>query len=262
MKNSTSKRLKNQFGNWALITGSTSGIGHELALQLASAGFNLIITGRSERKLNTLSTDLLDKHKIEVLPITGDLSHKTEVDYLVEETEHLPIQIAILNAGFGTSGKFLTSNIEEELNLVDVNCKAVLQLCYHFGNRMSYRGNGAIVLLSSIVAFQGVPNAANYAASKAYIQSFAEAIAIELKPKGVKVLSAAPGPVNTGFAYRADMEMGNAQNPKMIAEQIIKNLLSGWTNQNPRLQLKNASSIWKNHDHGKCNGWIYEASSE
>lgn len=219
----TVQRLKTTYGNWALITGATSGIGKELATTLAQAGFNLVITGRRKELLNSLSTEMFDAYQVETIPIPGDLSEKESVASLLKETSHLNIGIVILNAGFGTSGQFIHADIETELNLIDLNCKSVIQMSHHFANKMIEESRkGAIVLLSSMVAFQGVPNAANYAASKAYVQSLGEAMARELKPSGVDVLCAAPGPVASGFSERANMQMGMSLSPEDIATPILK----------------------------------------
>ena len=223
LKNKTIDRLKKDYGNWALVTGATSGIGKALSTKLAEIGFNLVITGRREKRLNSLSTEFFELYNVESIPIVGDLSHKETVDSLLEETNHLSIGIVILNAGFGTSGKFINSDIENELKLVDLNCKAVLHMVHHFSSKMKDENRkGALVLLSSIVAFQGVPNATNYAASKAYIQSFGEGLARELKPVGIDVLCAAPGPIKSGFADRANMKMGMSLLPEDIVIPIIK----------------------------------------
>ncbi|GAA0872979.1 SDR family oxidoreductase [Gangjinia marincola] len=222
LKNKTVDRLKKNYGNWALVTGATSGIGKAFATKLAESGFNLVITGRREEQLNSLSTEFFDQHKVEAIPIVGDLSQKKAIESLLEETNHLSIGIVILNAGFGTSGEFINSNIQNELNLVDLNCKSVLEMLHHFSNKMKAETRkGAIVLLSSMVAFQGVPNAANYAASKAYIQSLGEGLARELKPLGIDILCAAPGPVKSGFADRANMKMGMSLSPYDVALPII-----------------------------------------
>jgi len=95
----------------------------------------------------------------------------------------------------------------------DVNCRAVAALTHHFGARFAARRRGGLVLLSSRVAFQGVPRAANYAATKAYVQSLAEGLAHELRPFGVDVIACAPGPIRSGFGQRANMTMGLAQTP-------------------------------------------------
>jgi short-subunit dehydrogenase len=98
-----------------------------------------------------------------------------------------------------------------------VNCAAVLAQAHHFGSRFAERGRGGLVLLSSIVAFQGVPRAAHYAATKAYVQTLAEGLGRELQPLGVDVLACAPGPVRSGFAARADMQLGATVAPETVA---------------------------------------------
>ncbi len=222
LSNKTINRLKTTYGNWALITGATSGIGRELAIKLAESGFNLVITGRREQELNKFSITLTECCAVEIIPVTGDLSQKQNIETLLEKISDLSMGIVILNAGFGTSGKLINATIEDELNLVDLNCKTVLQMAHYFANKMKRESRkGALVFLSSIVAFQGVPNAANYAASKAYVQSLGEGMARELKPFGIDVLCAAPGPVKSGFAKRANMKMGNALEPKNIVVAIL-----------------------------------------
>ncbi|WP_367390599.1 SDR family NAD(P)-dependent oxidoreductase [Lewinella sp. LCG006] len=127
-----------------------------------------------------------------------------------------------MNAGYGTSGKFIDASMDQEVNMLDLNCKSVLQLTHYFANKMKADGQkGAIVFLSSIVAFQGVPNAANYAATKAYVQSLGEALAVEFKAEGIDILCAAPGPVQSGFSQRANMIMGNALSVEAVGVPII-----------------------------------------
>ncbi len=105
--------------------------------------------------------------------------------------------------------------------MLDVNCRALMALSWHWGQRFAQRGRGGMVLLSSIVGFQGMPYAAHYAATKAYVQTLAEALHVELAPLGVDVLAAAPGPTNSGFAARANMQMGAALQPEEIAQPIL-----------------------------------------
>ena len=175
----TIERLKRNYDEWVLITGATSGIGKELALKFGEAGFKLIITGRREKELTELSTYLFDQYKTETIPVRGDLSKEQDIHDLLEETKHLEIGVAILNAGFGTSGRFIDSDLEQEKNMLDLNCKSVLILSHQFVQKMrNQKKKGAIVLMSSMVAFQGVPNAANYAATKAYVQSLGEALTV------------------------------------------------------------------------------------
>ncbi len=219
----TIKRLRKNYGEWVLITGATSGIGRELAIKFGEAGFKLVITGRREKQLKKLSTQLFDDYGTESIPIQGDLSNRKDIDTLLREIDHLKIGIAILNAGFGTSGKFINSDIEQEMNMLELNCKTVLIMAHYFANKMKKQSKkGAIVFLSSMVAFQGVPNAANYAATKAYVQSLSEALALELKNEGIDVLAAAPGPVASGFADRANMKMDMSLRSEDIGVPIIQ----------------------------------------
>ena len=150
LNQNTIKRLKSNYGEWVLITGASSGIGKALALKFSEAGFRLIITGRRENVLNDLSTDLFDRYKTEVIPIAGDLSNSSEVQELIDKTVHLEIGIAVLNAGFGTSGKFVNADIDKEINMLHLNCRALTILTHHFANKMkNQKQRGAIVLMSS-----------------------------------------------------------------------------------------------------------------
>ena len=108
--------------------------------------------------------------------------------------------------------------------MLRVNCAALMKLTHHFSGQFIGRGGGGIILLSSMVGFQGTPYAANYAATKAYVQSLAEALAVELRPYGVDVLAAPPGPVASGFADRAGMRMGMALKPSDVGVPILKAL--------------------------------------
>jgi hypothetical protein len=219
----TIHRLKNTYNEWVLVTGATSGIGREIALKFGEAGFKLIITGRRESELENLSTYLFDQFKTESIPLPGDLSKTDSVNHLLEQTKHLSIGIAVLNAGFGTSGKFMEADLNKEMNMLDLNCKAVMIMAHALANKMKHQPKkGAIVLMSSMVAFQGVPFAAHYAATKAYVQSLGEALAVELKPEGIDVLSAAPGPVSSGFSERANMKMDMTMRPEDVGVPIIR----------------------------------------
>lgn len=223
LSNQTKQRLKTQYGDWAIVTGASSGIGLELATQLASAGFNLIINARNEERLLKVEQQL-KSYKIEVKSVVADLSDKEGVGKIIQSTQDLKVGLLINNAGYGTSGLFVDASLDSEINMLRVNCEAVLALTHFFAQQFKQQGRGGIIFLSSLVAFQGVPYAANYAASKAYIQSFAEALAIELKPFGVSVLAAAPGPVESGFGQRANMKMDNAMAADQLGVPILRAL--------------------------------------
>jgi len=127
-------------------------------------------------------------------------------------------------AGFGTAGNFLDARLDDEIAMLEVNCRAVLALSLHFGRRFAQRGRGGLILFGSLVGYQGTPRAAHYAATKAYVQTLAEALHLELASKGVDVLVSAPGPVDSGFASRARMQMGAAEKPETVARVTLKAL--------------------------------------
>jgi hypothetical protein len=159
----------------------------------------------------------MSEHKVAVLVVSADLAAERGVEELIQATYNLPLGLFIASAGFGTSGEFIKSELASEVNMLRVNAEALLKLTHHFAQRFAAQKSGGIILLSSLVGFQEVPFAAHYAATKAYVQSLAEGLAVELKPYNVDVLAVAPGPVRTGFEARANMKMNVALNPNQIS---------------------------------------------
>ena len=215
------ERLGIAYGPWAIVTGASDGIGREMARRLAEAGLNLILVARRRTALAHLGAELMARHHIATRILAVDLAQDGAVDDIQVATGDLDVGLLIAAAGFGTSGRFLNSQLDQEMEMLQVNCGAVLQLSLGCGRRLAERGHGGIVLMSSIVAFQGVPFSANYAATKAYVQSLAEALHLELAPLGVDVLACAPGPVRSGFASRAGMRMGAALTPVTVAQTTL-----------------------------------------
>jgi uncharacterized protein len=218
------KRLKTRYGSWAVVTGASSGIGREIALRLAKAGLNLVLVARSQAVLEQMAKDLSDRHEIEVRLVVKDLALEKNIEALVAQTQDLDVGLLIAAAGFGTSGAFLNSQLEQELEMLNVNCRALLGLTWHFSRRFAQQQRGGIVLMSSIVGFQGMPFAAHYAATKAYVQTLAEALSVELAPMGVDVLVSAPGPTNSGFGDRAGMKMGKVLSAGEVAQGTLNAL--------------------------------------
>jgi short-subunit dehydrogenase len=233
MTSDKSEFLK-KYGPWAVVTGASEGIGAAFAVELASKGLNLVLVARREDRLEAMSRELASKFRIEVRIQPTDLASKSSALGLFINTEDLDVGLLVAAAGFGTSGPILLTNDRVESDLVEVNCAAVLQQCLHYGRRMAAKHRGGIVLFSSVVAFQGVPFSANYAASKAYIQALAEGMGEELKADGVDVLSVAPGPIASGFAARANMNLGQTMTPEVVARVSIaalgkqRTVRSGW----------------------------------
>ncbi|MBC5823541.1 MAG: SDR family NAD(P)-dependent oxidoreductase [Candidatus Eremiobacteraeota bacterium] len=221
ISNAVNERWRTRYGPWAVVTGASSGIGRAMAVRLATMGLNLVVVARNRETLETLSNDLRARHEVDVRLIAADLAHDDALDAIARATEDLDVGLLVAAAGFGTSGRFVDAQFEREADVLAVNCRAVLGLSLHFARRLIARGRGGLVLMSSIVAFQGVPYSANYAATKAYIQSLAEALHVELGPLGVDVVASAPGPTGSGFAARADMRMGRTVHPDTVARETL-----------------------------------------
>ena len=215
------ERFVSRYGPWAIVTGASEGIGRAFAYDLAAAGMNVVLVARRGEVLEQIASELRTRHRVSTLVITVDLARADAVAMIIAATSELDAGLLVAAAGFGTSGALIDAPLAAELEMVDVNCRAVLELSHHFGRRFAERGRGGVVLLSSIVAFQGVPQAANYAATKAYVQSLAEGLRVELGPRGVDVLASAPGPISSGFASRARMTMRMTQTPADVAQASL-----------------------------------------
>ncbi len=217
-------RFRERYGPWAVVTGASDGIGREMAICLAEARLNLVLVARRGVLLEALAAELSQAHGVRTVVVATDLGLQAGMDVLLASTDALDIGLLVASAGFGTSGPFIDAPIEAEMSMIDVNCRAVAALSHAFARRFALQRRGGLVLMSSLVAFQGVPRAANYAATKAFVQAFAEGLRAELSPFGVDVVASAPGPVHSGFAARASMTMSMAVSSRVVARQTLKGL--------------------------------------
>lgn len=217
------KNLKTQYGPWAVVTGASSGLGKEIALRLAESGLNLILHGRNEAALQTVAA-AATANQVDTAIVAADLSDQAGVRRTLKFAEQYDVGLFVGAAGFGTSGEFRESDLAAEQNMLDVNCKAIAEMTHVFARRFAARGKGGIMLFGSLVGYQGTPFAANYAATKAYVQTLAEGLHYELKSSGVDVLCVSPGPVKTGFGARAKMNMDSAADPAALSGEIVRAL--------------------------------------
>jgi len=190
-------KFKNKYGPWAVVTGATSGIGREMATQLASMGLNIIAVARSTDRLEFLREDLKTNYGIKVETISEDLSLPESSQSIFKKTSHLDVGLLIANAGTENSGSFIENNFRDESKLLALNIVSPMQLTHLFGKKFAEKGSGGIILISSLFGYQGVPLVANYSATKAYILTLGEALNVEFKPLGVDVTVLSPGLTKT-----------------------------------------------------------------
>lgn len=207
-------------GKTALITGASSGIGAVFARELAARGMNLVLVARTEGKLRELADELAKKHIIKTEVIAADLGQPNVAQTLYAETQRrqLVIDMLVNNAGFSTYGEFETIAPEKEQQEVAVNVATLVDLTHAFVPSMLTRREGAIINVASTAAFVPIPRQAVYAATKAFVLSFSEALAAEYRGRGVRVFALCPGATITGF-----FDEINVHNPSgaQTAEQVV-----------------------------------------
>lgn len=193
---------------YALITGTTSGIGKCFAELFAEKGYDLITVATNEKVLKEQKEELENKFNILVKYIVKDLSKNDSPKEIYDEVKsnNINVDVLINNAGFGTFGDFTSLELKKQESLAMVNMMAIMKLSYLFGKDMKKKKCGRIVNISSIASFEAGPYMAMYYASKAFVRSFSEAIHEELKDYGVSVTAICPGPTKTGFKENANLE--------------------------------------------------------
>ncbi|MGB5711490.1 MAG: SDR family oxidoreductase [Waterburya sp.] len=190
----------------ALITGASSGIGETFARELASRKTDLVLVARSQDKLEKLATELSSKYQVQTEVVVQDLTESAAGQAVFDavQAKGLFIDLLINNAGFGDYGTFSDRPLSKQMAMVQLNITAVVELTGLFLPLMQQRGSGAIINISSIAGFQPIPYMSVYAATKAFVLSFSEALWAENKDLGVKILAVCPGPTESQFFNRAD----------------------------------------------------------
>jgi short-subunit dehydrogenase len=197
--------MRRRQGETVLITGASSGIGRELARLFASDGADLVLIARSEGRLRELADELAAKYGAVAQVVPADLSRAASPGEIAQALtqRHIEVDVLVNNAGFGAHGPIAKIGIERQLEMIEVNVAALTRLTAMLLPGMLERRRGAILNVASTAAFQPGPYQAVYCATKAYVLSFTEALAEEVRGSGVRVSCLAPGATDTGFAAQA-----------------------------------------------------------
>jgi short-subunit dehydrogenase len=200
---SLTKKLR-RYGDWAVVTGASSGIGRSFAHQLASAGLNVVLVARSERALQGVSDALRENHGVQSRVLPLDLTESSASKKLESATADLDVGLLVNNAGIEQRGSFVGQSPEELREAIELNVTTPTDLGQRFGSRFVERGRGGIIFVSGSIGYQAVPHLASYAATKAHQLHLAEALHYELRGHGVDVLALSPGLTKTPMIARLE----------------------------------------------------------
>ena len=207
---------------FALITGATAGIGHELAKLFAADHFNLVLVARNETRLKNVANELQKTHKIEAIVLAKDLSNSAAPREIFGALGNAPISVLVNNAGFGSQGAFAEEKLELSLDMMHVNMDALIQLTHLFVEPMLKRKQGRILNVASTAGYQPGPFTNVYYATKAFVFSFSVALAEELAGTGVTVTTLCPGFTRTEFHERAGFERSSRWLSMMSAQDVAR----------------------------------------
>ncbi len=214
---------------YTLITGASSGIGEVFARRLAEKKHDLVLVARSENKLHELCDELMLQHKITAHYIPLDLSKAGADAELFAETEKHGMEIGWLinNAGFGSMGDFAELPLERELEMIDLNIRALVGLTHRYLPQMRARKSGTIINVSSTAGFQPIPFMSTYAATKAFVTAFSQGLAEENRSHGILVMALCPGATETNFFAAASITDPLQLKGMQTAEQVVDAALRG-----------------------------------
>lgn len=219
-----------------LITGASGGIGKELADRFAKDGYDLVLVARSEGKLMELANEYQKRYYVQAMVFAKDVALPGVAEEIYDELKEKGIAVNYLvnNAGFGLYGPFLETQLEQEMNMIDINIKALTVMAKVFLPDMVKRGQGGVLNVASLVAFFPGPLMAVYYATKAYVLSFTEALENELSGTGVTVAALCPGPTATGFVDRANLASSKlfksgVMEVGQVADEGYREFMSGKT---------------------------------
>ena len=211
----------------ALVTGASSGIGEGFARQLAARGYDIVLVARRRDRLEKVAAQLTAEHRISCEALDADLSQPEAIAAVEKRLRQGDIRMLVNCAGFGTQGPFAGLPLDKELEEIEVNIRALTRLSHAALEMMMPKKRGTIINVASTGAFQPVPHMATYAATKAYVLSFSEALHEEAKPHGIKVTCLCPGPVKTEFQQVAGVDQSRLRVGWTDVDSVVKAALRG-----------------------------------
>jgi uncharacterized protein len=217
--------MRDWAGKWALVTGASAGIGKALAQELAAGGTNLVLTARRKDRLQELAQELAAAHKIRTQIFVADLTDSRAPETILAFTRENGIDVDLLinNAGFGAFGEFTSVDTQRLLDMVQVNCSAVVHLTRLYLPEMIKRRGGDVLIVASTASFQAVPYISTYAATKAFDLLLAEGLAEEMKPYGIRVCALCPGSTESEFHEVAGQtHIAPSRKNRETAEKVAK----------------------------------------
>ncbi|MCK8120440.1 MULTISPECIES: SDR family NAD(P)-dependent oxidoreductase [Alteromonadales] len=217
--------FKQKYGGWALITGATSGIGQQMAKQLAADGMDVVLVARREQELKDYAQQLKNDFNIQTDIIVADLSSEQGVEK-IKAVSH-DIGLLALSAGLETNGAFEKNDLEAEKRLLQVNVMSTMELSHHFSQTMIERGKGGILLVASMFGQMASPYFSTYAGSKAFVINFGQSLYGELKSKGVDVSILSPGLTQTPMAVSTGVNWKKVPMDARSPEEVAKVGLQG-----------------------------------
>ena len=220
--------LKQKYGDWALVTGASSGIGKELVKELAKQGFNVVFVARHEQLLSQLADELQKSYQIKTQVEAVDLLEDGAVSKLYNAVSDLNIGLVMPAAGIDEMSRLFEKEYSSIDRMLKLNIQVPTEMAHVFGRKMAARKRSGIILVSSLFGYQGIPNFAGYAAAKAYILTLGEALYSELSRQGIDVLVLSPGLTDTPFSQNMKINFSRlpmfAQKPARVAKVGLRSI--------------------------------------
>ena len=214
--------FKKRYGSWVLVTGASAGIGRAICYELALKGLNVVAVARNESALTELKTDLENRYSVQVFSIVLDLASENFYEVILRETKTLDIGLVVPCAGEVYAGEFAKSDSSINKKIIDLNVSHPMLLVQAFVNKLIARKRGGVLFISSTFGYQAVPYFANYAATKAYVLAFGEALHVELARFGIDVTTVSPGLTSTKMSQNLPIDFKKMPIFEMSPQEVAK----------------------------------------